>query len=42
MMPYRDKKNKVWTSYFTARPDLKFFVKNSGRYLQIWRNWFNT
>ncbi|KAL4477151.1 hypothetical protein ABPG72_008885 [Tetrahymena utriculariae] len=36
--PYADKANAFWTGYFTSRPSVKGFTKDSGRYLQAIRN----
>ncbi|EAS02490.2 glycoside hydrolase family 38 amine-terminal domain protein (macronuclear) [Tetrahymena thermophila SB210] len=40
--PYADKSNAFWTGYFTSRPSIKGFTKDSGRYLQAIRNIFST
>ncbi|KAL4461952.1 hypothetical protein ABPG74_000797 [Tetrahymena malaccensis] len=39
--PYADKANAFWTGYFTSRPSIKGFTKDSGRYLQAIRNIFS-
>ncbi|EAS02491.2 glycoside hydrolase family 38 amine-terminal domain protein (macronuclear) [Tetrahymena thermophila SB210] len=40
-LPYADKASAYWTGYFTSRPSIKGFTKDSGRYLQAIRNIFS-